>query len=234
MDEESVAFDPKDLIHSFKYCSSIVPYIIIMSELADVVPSSNNHENENEPLDGGGTAALLVRYRLCRPTDIPVCAALEAASYPVDEAATTSTLQYRQHHAARYFWCAVVAAGGAFGSATTATTMTASEEPPDVAVEDCDDDTVIGFVCGTKCHTFTNESMSAHEPTGQLLAIHSVVVAEAYRKRKIATHMLQTYIQKIAAAKTEVEPDDQPITKIVLLSKAHLLAFYVICGFQVL
>jgi Acetyltransferase (GNAT) domain len=64
------------------------------------------------------------------------------------------------------------------------------------------------------------------------MAIHSVVVAEPYRKRGIATRMLQAYIQRIATA--AVEPQDHRAAKIVLLSKAYLLAFYVKCGFQVI
>jgi ribosomal protein S18 acetylase RimI-like enzyme len=174
----------------------------------------------SEPLDAADvtTSTLNVRYRECRPTDIPVCAEIEAASYPSDEAASKSSLQYRQHHAARYFLCAVLRE------------VVGPDESDDCTTSDDHHDTVIGFVCSTKCHSFTHESMSVHEPTGSLLAIHSVVVAEPYRKQGIATRMLQAYIQRIATA---VEPKERP-AKIVLLSKAHLLAFYVKCGFQVM
>jgi len=148
-----------------------------------------------------------VRFRTCRPTDIPACAAIEAASYPASEAASKSSLQYRQHHCSSYFRCAVI-------------------KNKDHADDD-DHATVIGFVCSTKCHAFTHESMSAHDASGKLLAIHSVVVADEYRRQGIATRMLQDYIQSVLQ-------EESPPEKIVLLSKAHLLAFYVRCGFQVM
>lgn len=154
-------------------------------------------------LVGAAPDLRAVRYRVCRPTDIPACSEIEAASYPADEAASKSSLQYRQHHAARYFLCAVT------------------------GVDD-DNDTVIGFVCGTKCHVFTHESMSVHEPAGTALAIHSVVVDKAYRRRGIATHLLREYVLRIAS-----EPEDRP-AKMILLAKAHLLTFYVNCGFRVM
>ena len=145
-----------------------------------------------------------VHFRTCRPTDIPTCYEIESASYPAAEAASKSALQYRQHHCSRYFRCAVL--DGA----------------------DDDHDVVIGFVCSTKCHIFQHESMSVHEGSGRVLAIHSVVVAERYRRQGIATRMLKDYVQAVLAE------DEDPPEKFVLLSKAHLLAFYVNCGFQVM
>lgn len=194
--------------------------------------------------------ASLVRYRVCRPTDIPICAEIEAASYPADEAASKSVLQYRQHHAARYFLCAVLRS-----SSTTTTTVNANnkiggadnDDSNNLQDDDCNDtDTVIGFVCSTKCHAFAHESMSVHEPAGRLLAVHSVVVAEPYRRQGIATRLLREYVRRITAmAAAAAEPEDPPPPncnsggdapprKIVLLAKAPLLAFYVKCGFRVM
>jgi len=150
---------------------------------------------------------LDVRFRTCRPTDIPACYAMEAASYPATEAASKASLQYRQHHCSRYFRCAVLASDKDNG--------------------DDDHATVIGFVCSTKCHAFTHESMSVHEASGKLLAIHSVVVDQAYRRQGIATRLLRDYIQAVLQ-------EEDPPEKLVLLAKAHLLAFYVNCGFQVM
>lgn len=155
-------------------------------------------------------SAAAVRFRPCRPTDIPACAAIEAASYPAAEAAPKSALQYRQHHCSRYFRCAVVAADGGDGD---------------------DRDAVVGFVCSTRCRAFTHESMGgAHEATGRLLAIHSVVVREEFRGRGIATRMLRDYVRAVLRE----DNDEDPPEKLVLLAKANLLAFYVDCGFQVM
>ena len=144
-------------------------------------------------------------FRTVRPTDIPACYALEKASYPPDEAASKSKLQYRQHHAARYFRCAVISGGG-------------PDEPEPNPTP------IVGFVCATRCRAFRAESMSMHVPDGDLLAIHSVVVDEPYRRLGVATAMMKDYVASVV---------DDTLTKIVLLAKKHMLSFYVDCGFAV-
>lgn len=173
------------------------------------------------------TVASQVRFQTCRPTDIPACYAIEAASYPAAEAASKSALQYRQHHCSRYFRCAVLNGGGGGGGGVVMEGE-ASNNNNNNNNSDRDRDEVIGFVCSTKCHSFRHESMSVHEASGRLLAIHSVVVAEKYRRQGIATLMVKDYIQTILAE------DEDPPEKFVLLSKAHLLGFYVNCGLQVM
>lgn len=103
-----------------------------------------------------------------------------------------------------------------------------------------DDNTVLGFVCGTRCHDFTEESMSAlHDPTGPLLAVHSVVIGEEYRRQGLATKLLNRYIQNVLEQEKDLQLSDHtndksvPIDSIVLLAKQHLLGFYVRCGFRV-
>lgn len=68
--------------------------------------------------------------------------------------------------------------------------------------------------------------MSNHDPEGKLLAIHSVAIAEPYRRKGYATLMLREYIQSVKRV-------DRCPSKLVLLAKAHLLGFYVRSGFQV-
>src|SRR3569832_28593 len=104
-------------------------------------------------------------FRMVRPTDIPACYEMEKASYPDDEAASKSKLLYRQHHAARYFRCAVI-----------------GEE---------DNEQLVGFVCATRCRVFRAESMSTHIPDGELLAIHSVVVKEEFRRQGVDAAMVK-------------------------------------------
>jgi ribosomal protein S18 acetylase RimI-like enzyme len=156
------------------------------------------------PSSPSATLIDRVQFRICRPTDIPVCLEIETASYPPDEAATLSSLQYRQHHAAQYFLCAVIPASG-------------------------DSDTVIGFICSTKCLSFQHESLTTHVPNGNVLAIHSVVIAAPYRRRGLASRMLRGYVEMVQ----QMDPEHRP-EKIVLLAKANLLSFYVDCGFQVM
>jgi len=142
--------------------------------------------------------ASRLSYRTPTPEDIPTCFEIEAASYPSDEAASLDSLEYRQKHASPYFQCAVF------------------------------DDTIIGFVCSTRCDQFEEESMSTHAANGRLLAVHSVVVREDFRRKSVATHMLQKYLEKI-----KQENMDGTIQSVVLLAKQHLLGFYVNCGFSV-
>lgn len=148
--------------------------------------------------------APAVRFRMCQLNDMTACAIMESNSYPAQEAASKDALLYRLHHCSRYFRCAVIGDD-----------------------DNCTGSTVIGFVCGTKCNAFTHESMSEHDETGKLLAVHSVVVKAEYRRQGIATRMLQDYISTVQHQKS-------PPEQIVLLAKAHLLAFYVKCGFQVM
>eukprot|EP00522_Entomoneis_paludosa_P006284 CAMPEP_0172446742 /NCGR_PEP_ID=MMETSP1065-20121228/6273_1 /TAXON_ID=265537 /ORGANISM="Amphiprora paludosa, Strain CCMP125" /LENGTH=532 /DNA_ID=CAMNT_0013197931 /DNA_START=293 /DNA_END=1891 /DNA_ORIENTATION=+ len=159
------------------------------------------------------TSAAL-SFREVGPTDLPACVALEKASYPEDEAASKSTLQYRQHQAATFFRCAILT--GEDG--------------------DEDEDTVVGFICATRCISFKHESMTTHVAGGPLLAIHSVVVREEYRRRGIATAMLKEYIRHVQDFNRKADRKknwSSPVQSIVLMAKANLLTFYIHTGFRV-
>lgn len=151
-------------------------------------------------------------HRTCSPTDLPACHALEAASYPADEAASLSMLQYRQHHAAPYFRCAVLLPPEA-------------ADPTDSMKMRGD---IVGFVTGTRTSSFDEASMSVHDPAGPMLAIHSVVVAEGQRRQGIGAAMLAEYVRAVRRMGPKV-----PIDKIVLIAKAEKLAYYVRAGFSV-
>jgi ribosomal protein S18 acetylase RimI-like enzyme/uncharacterized protein YciI len=141
-----------------------------------------------------------LNFRQATANDFDACYAIESASYPQDEAASEASLIYRQEQATLYFIVATL------------------------------NDDIIGFCCSTRCDEFTEESMSTqHVPSGKLLAVHSVVVKEEYRRRGIATTMLKNYVQIVQASSTT-----PPIQSLVLLAKQHLLGFYVNCGFSVI
>jgi GNAT superfamily N-acetyltransferase/uncharacterized protein YciI len=149
-----------------------------------------------------------ISYRPPTADDIPACFAIESASYPSDEAASLESLTYRITDALPYFQCAVL--------------------------KDDTSETIIGFCCSTRCDEFEEESMSTHTPNGPLLAIHSVVVQEDYRRRGVATAMLKHYLETIREHNTmDHGSANRSIQSIVLLAKARLLGFYVNCGFQV-
>lgn len=170
-------------------------------------------EEANDSGDGDDGA---ICFRPAAPVDIPRCFEIESASYPSDEAATMESLVNRQKYADDYFLLCT-------GPAAT----------------EHDTETILGFVCATRCDEFTEESMSAlHNPNGRLLAVHSVVIDEAYRRKGLATKLLNRYIQNVQdlehqSQKANSDTVRHPIESIVLLAKQHLLGFYVKCGFKV-
>jgi len=151
-----------------------------------------------------------IKFRQVAPAEISACFEIEKASYPKDEAASKSVLQYRQHFAGKYFRCAVIV----------------SEDDEDHH----DVEQIVGFICATRCRVFTEKSMDTHDSTGPLLAIHSVVVDKRYRGRGIATAMLRNYIENMMSSSMATDG----VQRFVLLAKVHLLAFYLKAGFSVL
>ena len=106
--------------------------------------------------------------REARPTDLQRLAALEAESYPADEAASPATLAARIAEAPDCFLLA---------------------EDPDGAL--------LGFVCGTRSAEpeLTEESMRRHDPAGSSLCVHSVVVAPTHRRAGLGSELLARYLE---------------------------------------
>ena len=175
----------------------------------------DNTETLDDSHDEAREESVLERTRFAnvRPFDIPTCLKIEKASYPSEEAASKSSLQYRQHHAAPYFRCAYL--------------MESAEAVASTHVEE-EEQELIGFICATRCHEFVQESLTAHHAEGPLLAIHSVVVSENYRRQGVATAMVKDYIEAMRQM-----PEDG-VQKLVLMAKRNLLSFYVDCGFSVI
>jgi len=90
---------------------------------------------------------------------------------------------------------------------------------------------IIGFITATRCHTFDEESMKTHNPSGKFLAIHSVVVDNKYRSRGIGSRMMANYLKAVEQLRTKLK---YPIEKVVLISKMKHVGFYLKSGFGVL
>ena len=195
---------------------------------------------------------LQFMFRQVVPTDIGACFDIEKASYPREEAASKSALQYRQHFAEKYFRCCCVLVQQAWSVDdhddvhTIDNTNVNSSDNNSNAISDhngngIEHDTgsnhhhheyeehyeIVGFICATRCRVFTDEAMATHDATGPLLAIHSVVVSEPYRRHGIGTALIQNYMQTMESMSDGVD-------KVVLMAKQDLLGFYVKCGFSVL
>ena len=157
-----------------------------------------------------------LRFRRVAAGDLDRCYEIEKASYPADEAATRENLLFRSQRASDYFWCATI---------------------PRKSTDDCNvDDTVVGFICSTRCNEFEEESMSTHDDNGKILCVHSVVVDEKHRRQGIANYMMQNYLKHVALVHSSLNAhtDNSGIDRVQLLAKSHLLGFYVSNGFSVL
>jgi ribosomal protein S18 acetylase RimI-like enzyme len=150
-------------------------------------------------------------YRPVSIEDISRCYEIESSSYPSDEAASLEKLKYRQQYAGEYFMCA-----------TKSHSETNAEH-------------IIGYICSTRCNEFTEESMSVHDASGSILAIHSVVVDAPYRRQGVASAMMDEYLkQMLPFSNLVAETGINGFSRILLLAKSNLLSFYVDNGFMVL
>jgi len=177
-----------------------------------------------------------IHFRNVTPTDLPAVHNLESNSYPADEAASRSKLQYRQHHAAVFFRCAVLVEDEECSTDDPDT----NHDAPTATIDDSPtnsnstkyfenkktrspgEGTIIAFITATRCHALTQRSMSVHDPTGPLLAIHSLVVSSAHRNKGIGSALLKDYVSYLEGRELKYA-----LEKVVLMAKKDKLAFYV-------
>ncbi len=139
----------------------------------------------------------MTTIRPARPDDLARVAALEQASYPADEAATPDMLATR-----------LAVAGEAFLVATGA------------------DGQVIGFTCGTRARgrALTHESLRRHDPAGESLCVHSVVVDRAHRRQGIGLALVRAVV-----ARARELPG---VRRVLLICKEPLIGLYEAGGFR--
>jgi len=159
--------------------------------------------------------AAHLELRLLRAgPEVDACAALEAASYPADEAASPERLAERQRDAGVFFWALF-------------------DKTAEAAGKSPQDGTLMGFICGTCAHgvSLTHESMEQHVPGGQLLCVHSVVVRSDIQRCGVALAMLREYLRAVASLKAGASAEAAPRT-CALIAKAGLVSLYVKAGFE--
>jgi len=90
------------------------------------------------------------------------------------------------------------------------------------------EDVVVGYVCGTLTTSpvLTEECMSAHEPEGTVLCVHSVCTDEGWRRRGVALRSLYAYYDYVR----ETTP---AVREVRLICKAPLVQLYGKAGFRV-
>ena len=120
-------------------------------------------------------------------------------AYPADEAGSYEAFVYRQSVAPDLFL-------GAY---------------------DPSDKRLIGFICSTlsKSESLTHESMTAHDPEGKTICIHSVCVDPGHQRQRIGSHLLEEYIRRWT---------NGPYDGISLIAHEELTRFYVAVGFELI
>lgn len=131
--------------------------------------------------------------------DLPAVLAMEVASYPQDEACDAKILDYRVTYASRLGYVCFR----------------------------LDDNKLVGFVSATGAPEGTTrmtDDMRLNHYKGNVLCIHSVVIAEEYRHKGYGTCMLNMYLNKIR--------NTTDMKSALLICKRHLVHFYESAGFH--
>ncbi|KAI0635145.1 hypothetical protein C8Q77DRAFT_1277872 [Trametes polyzona] len=149
-------------------------------------------------------------YDLVSPDELEAAAAIEARSYPEDEAGSLETFRYRQAQAPELFLGAFIPAPGGQGNGRT----------------------LIGYVCATLSpdSTLTHDSMSTHVPGSGSICIHSVCVDAAHRRRHVGLDLVREFVARAErAARDGTAPH---LERVLLIAHEELQGFYAKAGFE--
>jgi PhzF family phenazine biosynthesis protein len=92
-----------------------------------------------------------------------------------------------------------------------------------------DEDDIVGFVCSTRINKFHDDNvLKSHRAAGTFLMIHSIVVAEKYRRQGLGKLMLNDYLQSLRNASLK-----HPVSDVTVFTTKELLTFFLHCGFSV-
>ena len=149
-------------------------------------PSSKPSPSSTTTTRGG----VSIRFERCRREDLARVTAVERASYPADEAASASSLEMRQREAGEFFM--VARAVDSMDSSVLEGARASDASGTAAAALDADARSIVGYVCGTLASgdVLDESTMSSHDPSGDVLAIHSVCVDERFRRRGVAASAL--------------------------------------------
>ena len=198
-------------------------------------PSSKPSPSSTTTTRGG----VSIRFERCRREDLARVTAVERASYPADEAASAMRLEMRQREAGEFFMVAraVDSMDSSVLEDARASDASGTAAAAERAALDADARSIVGYVCGTLASgdVLDESTMSSHDPSGDVLAIHSVCVDERFRRRGVAASALAHYVARwIVHDDTRRENDDDDDTtttptkvrRVRLLCKENLIPFY--------
>jgi cyclin-dependent kinase-like len=151
---------------------------------------------------------------IANENEVEKCAELEALGYPPDEAASLSSLKFR------------------FKAA------------PDLFLGTFQSDELIGFIVATLTDSkrLTHASMSNHVDGGVTAAVHSVCVAENWRRKGIALQLLNAFKNQCVELNSgegckrvgTAGGAARNIERIALIAKKDLVPLYEKAGFTLL
>ncbi|KAI9252280.1 acyl-CoA N-acyltransferase [Phascolomyces articulosus] len=149
-------------------------------------------------------------YEPATLTDLDIIADIETQSYHPDEAASKEQIANRMQYANE-------CDPNLFYGAWTLDTNNNNKK-----------DKVAGFVCTTLGSTplVTDESMKEHDPKGKVVYLHSVCVNPEIRRQKVATRLMQHWIELLKQSKK--------YDRIALISRENLIGLYESVGFKYL
>ena len=211
------------------------PRVVARASTPSPSPSPSTPSPSTTTTTRGGVS---IRFERCRREDLARVTTMERASYPADEAASAMRLEMRQREAGEFFMVARAVdsmdSSVLEGARASDASGTAAAER---AALDADARSIVGYVCGTLASedVLDESTMSSHDPSGDVLAIHSVCVDERFRRRGVAASALAHYVARwIVHDDTRRENDDDDDTtttptkvrRVRLLCKENLIPFY--------
>jgi len=99
----------------------------------------------------------------------------------------------------------------------------------DGAALDADARSIVGYVCGTLASgdVLDESTMATHDPSGDVLAIHSVCVDARFRRRGVGESALRHYVTRwIVNDDDDEKATHKKVRRVRLLCKEHLIGFY--------
>ncbi|KAG0270646.1 hypothetical protein BGZ95_001621 [Linnemannia exigua] len=154
---------------------------------------------------------LPLEFRLVSADQVPLAYAIEIEEYPESEAASLKNLIFRQDAAPELFL-------GCY-----------------LRKED-DTSLLVGYIVSTLVSGdhLTHATMSSHDPSGDVVCIHSVCVASAFQRRGIATRMLKEYLQHLQRLSDKNKSNASSSAKykrVLLIAHQHTTGLYRGVGF---
>lgn len=160
---------------------------------------------------------LQLEYKLVSAEEVPFTYAIEIKEYPESEAASLKNLVFRQQAAPDLFL-------GCYHRPILC------NEGENNNNNNSGTSSLVGYIVSTLVSGdhLTHASMSSHDPSGDVVCIHSVCVSKAFQRRGVATRMMREYLQHLQRLNKEKGANYK---KVLLIAHEHVVPLYARVGF---